>query len=161
MRRALTVTLLGLPLAGAAYGALTKRLLRMYAARLMDGDIDGFLRFYADDATLEFPGDNSWGPAYRGKDEIRGFLERFLSVGLRGEVHEIAITGPPWAATVFVRFTDRVRAPDGTLVYENDAVIRLESRWGKVVRERVYEDTEKVAELDRYLEANAPAVTVG
>jgi ketosteroid isomerase-like protein len=161
MRRLATAALLGAPLAQAAYAALTRLLLRRSAARLMDGDVDGFLRFYADDATLVFPGDNSWGPEYRGKAEIRGFLERFLSVGLRGEVGEIALVGPPWDATVFVRFIDHARAADGTLVYENDAVIVLSSRWGKVVKERVFEDTEKVAAFDRYLEAREPAVTVG
>jgi hypothetical protein len=40
-------------------------------------------------------------------------------------------------------------------------VIVLSSRWGKVVKERVFEDTEKVAAFDRYLEAREPAVTVG
>jgi ketosteroid isomerase-like protein len=161
MRRLAAAALLAAPLAQGAYAALTRLLLRRAASRLMEGDVDGFLRFYADDATLSFPGENSWGPEYRGKAEIRAFLERFLSVGLRGEIHEVAVVGPPWDATVFVRFTDHARALDGSLVYENDAVIVLESRWGKVVSERVFEDTEKVAAFDRYLEAREPAVTVG
>lgn len=158
MRR-LTTAALAIPAAHMAYAGSTRVLLRRYAAKLMDGDIDAFLRFYADDATLEFPGENSWGPVYRGKNEIRGFLERFLRVGLQGEVHEVAVSGPPWKANVFVRFTDRAHGPDGELVYENDAVIHLESRWGKVVRERVYEDTERVAEFDRYLESREPALS--
>ena len=115
------------------------------------------IRFYADDATLRFPGENSWGPVYRGKDEIRGFLERFLRMGLRGESLEIAVAGPPWDTTVFVRFDDRATAPDGTVVYENRAVIVLKGRWGKVVSEEVFEDTERVAAFDRWLEANEPA----
>ena len=121
-------------LAQAAYATLTRVLLRRTAAGLMRGDVDGFLRFYADDAELHFPGENSWGPVYRGKAEIRAFLERFLRVGLQGEVREVAVVGPPWKATVFLHFTDHADAADGTRVYENDAVIMLESRWGKVVR---------------------------
>ncbi|MEA2388140.1 MAG: hypothetical protein QOG41_913 [Thermoleophilaceae bacterium] len=160
MRRLATAAILGAPLAQAAYAAAFRALLRRAVPRLMEGDVDAFLRFYADDATLSFPGDNSWGPEYRGKEEIRGFLERFLRVGIRGEVHEISVSGPPWDTTVFVRFTDHAHGPDGTLVYENDAVVILKSRWGKVVSERVYEDTEKVAEFDRYLESREP-VTVG
>jgi ketosteroid isomerase-like protein len=159
MRRLATTALLAAPLAQAVYAAALKALLRWQAGRLMEGDVDAFLQFYADDATIEFPGDNSWGPVYRGKDEIRGFLERFLRVGLRGEIHEVLVSGPPWDTTVCVHFTDHARAPDGELVYENDAMIVLKSRWGKVVRERVYEDTEKVAELDRWLEQNEPALT--
>jgi ketosteroid isomerase-like protein len=156
MRR-LALAALVLPAAQAAYAAAYRRLLRSTAERLMSGDVDAFLRFYADDATLTFPGENSWGPVYRGKDEIRGFLERFLRVGLRGELLDIAVSGPPWDTTVFVRFDDRASAPDGTVVYENRAVILLKGRWGKVVSEEVFEDTERVAAFDRWLEANEPA----
>ena len=156
MRR-LALAALALPAAQALYATAFERMLRRTAARLMAGDVDAFLRFYADDAELHFPGDNSWGPVYRGRDEIRGFLERFLRVGIRGEVHEVMVKGPPWDTTLLVHFSDRARGPDGALVYENDAVIRLQARWGKIVYEQVYEDTEKVAELDRWLERNEPA----
>ena len=158
MRR-VALALLAVPTAQAAYGVAFRHMMRRNVRKLMDGDVDAFLGFYADDAKLVFPGDNSWGPEYSGKDEIRGFLERFLRVGLQGEVQEIVLTGPPWDTTAYVRFLDHARAPDGSLVYENDAVIRIKARWGKVVFERVYEDTEKVAELDRWLEANEPALT--
>ena len=137
----------------AAYAAAFRWMLRRTAAKLMAGDVDAFLRFYAEDAVIVFPGENSWGPEYRGHDEIRGFLERFLRVGLQGELHEILVSGPPWSTTVLARFTDHAHAPDGTKVYENDAIVHLRVRWGKVVSERVYEDTEKVAAFDRYLES--------
>jgi ketosteroid isomerase-like protein len=159
-RRALAAAALAVPAAQAAYGAILQRMLRRSAGRLMAGDVDAFLKFYADDATVTFPGDNSWGPVYRGKDEIRAFLERFLRVGLRGELHEILVSGPPWDTTVCVRFDDYGRAPDGTLFYENRAMIFLKARWGKVVSEEVFEDTERVAALDRWLEASEPAVGV-
>jgi ketosteroid isomerase-like protein len=162
VRRLATVAL-ALPAAQAAYAAIYRRVLRRMASGLMEGDVEGFLRFYADDATLTFPGDNSWGPVYRGKREIRGFLERFLRVGLRGEVGEIAVVGPPWNTTAFVRFDDRARGRDGSLVYENEAVVVIKGRWGKVVSETIFEDTEKVAAFDRYLEAHEErtAVKVG
>ena len=156
-RRGLAVAVLAAPAAQAAYAAAFRLMLRRTAGRLMAGDVDAFLRFYADDATLTFPGDNSWGPVYRGKDEIRAFLERFLRVGLQGELHEILVSGPPWDTTVAARFDDRATAPDGTIVYENRAMIFLKVRWGKVVSEEVFEDTERVAAFDRWLEANEPA----
>jgi ketosteroid isomerase-like protein len=156
-RRALAIAALAAPAAAqAAYDAAFERMLRRSVANLMAGDVDAFLKFYADDATLHFPGDNSWGPVYRGKDEIRGFLERFLRVGLQGQVHEILVSGPPWDTTVTVRFDDRATAPDGTIVYENRAMVLLKVRWGKVVSEEVFEDTERVAAFDRWLEANEP-----
>jgi ketosteroid isomerase-like protein len=160
-RRALALAALAAPAAQAAYAAAYRAMLRRTVPRLMAGDVDAFLRFYADDATLTFPGDNSWGPVYRGKKEIRAFLERFLRVGLRGELGEIVVSGPPWDTTVCVRFDDHATAPDGTRVYENRAVVFFKSRWGKVVSEEVFEDTEKVAAFDRYLEAHEPVVTAG
>lgn len=160
MRRALVAAALAVPAAQATYAAALRYMLRRAAGRLMAGDVDSYLRFYADDATLLFPGDNSWGPEYRGKDEIRGFLERFLRVGLTGELHEILVSGPPWDTTVCVRFTDHGTAGDGTRFYENRAMVYIKARWGKVRFEEIYEDTEKTAELDRYLESREPAVTV-
>jgi ketosteroid isomerase-like protein len=159
MRR-FAIAALALPAAQALYAAAFDRMLRRNVRLLMEGNVDAFARFYADDAQLVFPGDNSWGPVYRGKDEIRAFLERFLRVGLRGEVHEVLVGGPPWNTTLLVRFTDRAHGPDGELVYENDALVRVKARWGKIVYEQVYEDTEKVAEFDRWLERNEPAPAV-
>jgi ketosteroid isomerase-like protein len=156
VRRALAAAALGLPAAQAAYAAIYRAVLRRTAARLMAGDVDAFLSFYADDATITFPGDNSWGPVYRGKDEIRGFLERFLRVGLRGELREVLVSGPPWDTTICARFDDTATAPSGEVVYENRAVIFLKGRWGKVVSEEVFEDTERVAALDRWLEEHEP-----
>ncbi|TMK68323.1 MAG: nuclear transport factor 2 family protein [Actinobacteria bacterium] len=74
---------LALPAFQALYSAVFGFLLRRAAGRLMAGDVDAFLRFYADDAEVSFPGGSSWGRVYRGKAEIRGFLERFLRAGLR------------------------------------------------------------------------------
>ena len=150
---------LALPALQALYSAVFGFLLRRAAGRLMAGDVDAFLRFYADDAELSFPGGSSWGRVYRGKAEIRGFLERFLRVGISGEVHEILVTGPPWDTTACVRFTDRALGSDGAPVYENRAMILLKSRWGKVVSEEIFEDTERTAAFDRYLELNEPRVT--
>ena len=150
---------LALPALQALYSAVFRFLLRRAAGRLMAGDVDAFLRFYANDAELSFPGGSSWGRVYRGKAEIRGFLERFLRVGISGEVHEILVTGPPWDTTACVRFTDRALGSDGAPVYENRAMILLRSRWGKVVSEEIFEDTERTAAFDRYLELNEPRVT--
>jgi ketosteroid isomerase-like protein len=158
MRR-LAFVALALPAAQALYAAAFERMLRRNVRLLMEGNVDALAGFYADDAELHFPGDNSWGPVYRGKDEIRAFLERFLRVGIRGEVHEVMVSGPPWATTLLVHFSDRARGPDGALVYENDAIVLVKARWGKIVYEQVYEDTEKVAEFDRWLERNERTAT--
>lgn len=146
----------GATTAHAAYTGAVRALLRRNVAALMDGDPTPLLRLYAPHPELHFPGDHSWGPVYRGPQEIEGFLRRFLAAGLRGEVSDIYVAGPPWATRIALRFDDHAHDADGARVYANHAVIVLRTRWGRVVHEEVFEDTQKVAALDAHLEAGTP-----
>jgi ketosteroid isomerase-like protein len=143
----------------AAYTGAIRALLRHNVAALQAGDPAPLLRLYASDATLVFPGRHSWGRTYRGRDEIEAFLRRFLAAGLRGELGAIVIDGPPWRTTIAVEFEDEARDGAGKRIYENRAVIVLRTRWGKVVTEEVYEDTQAVAAFDEQLDLTAPAPT--
>ena len=134
--------------ARAAYLAAVRALLRRNAAALMGGDPAPLLRMYAEDAELVFPGRHSWGRTYRGKGEIEAFLRRFHATGLRGEIGAILVDGPPWDARIAVEFADWIDE-GGKRIYDNRAVLVLRTRWGRVVHEELYEDTQKVAELDR------------
>lgn len=142
--------------AGAALPALAnaglKAKIRYDTRAMMGGDVKPLLFNYARDATLTFPGNSSWGRTYRGKDEIAGFLQRFLDSGIRGEIEEIVVNGPPWRQTVAIRFNDVAKDPEGRVVYENRAVIVAELAWFRIRREEVYEDTEKAAAFDAYME---------
>jgi ketosteroid isomerase-like protein len=142
-------------LAHVAYPAAVRALLRRNVAALMSGDPSRLVAMYAPGATLVFPGEHSWGPVYRGPREIEGFLRRFLEAGLRGDLGAIFVDGPPWATRIAVEFTDHAHDADGTRVYENRAVIVLRTRWGRIVAEEVYEDTQKVAAFDDHLAAVA------
>ncbi len=84
-------------------------------------------------------------------------LERFVRVGLRFEVREILVKGPPWGTTVCLWFTDRLAAQDGSIVYENRGTILAKIAWGKVFYYEVNEDTQKVDELDEWLAAHEPS----
>jgi ketosteroid isomerase-like protein len=129
--------------AGPAYRAAVRFLIRYLVRRLSAGEVEPLLRMYADDATLVFPGRHSWGRDYHGKAEVEGFLRRFVSAGLRGETQEVLVNGPPWNTSVAVLFNDQ--APGD---YENRAVIFVKIRWGKIYFEETYEDTQKVAEWE-------------
>jgi ketosteroid isomerase-like protein len=140
----------------AAYLAGVRALLRRNAAALMAGDPGPLLRMYDDDAELVFPGRHSWGRTYRGKAQIEAFLRRFHATGLRGEIGAIFVDGPPWDTRIALEFADWIDE-GGERVYENRAMLVFRTRWGRVVHEELYEDTQKVAELDRRL---APATRV-
>lgn len=156
---------IGASAARAAYRSGTRALLRRNVARLMDGDPEPLLSLYHPDVEMTFPGEHSWGRTYRGRDEVSAFLRRFLDAGLRGELGAIFLDGPPWATRIALEFDDHAHHPrTGERIYANRAVIVLRTRWGRVVREEVYEDTQKVAAFDARLaeiaaEANADATT--
>ena len=157
MRRSAALALAAAPgILPPAYRLAVKAMLRRNVRRFMEGDVDAFLAGYSDDATITFPGRHSWAGVYRGTREIEQFLQRFKRVGLKGETHEILVHGSPWNTTVCVRFTDDLTTPDGSRVYENRAMVLVTARWGKIVTEEVFEDTQRVAALDEYLEVHEP-----
>ena len=137
--------------ARAAYAGAVRAILRRNAAALFAGDPKPLLRMYAPDATMVFPGVHSWGRTYRGRDEIEAFLRRFHASGLRGELGAIFVEGPPWATRIAIEFDDHACDAHGTKVYENRALIVLRTRWGRVVHEELFEDTQKVAAFDEHL----------
>jgi uncharacterized protein (TIGR02246 family) len=137
--------------ARAAYTGAVRAILRRNAAALFAGNPKPILRMYAPDATMVFPGEHSWGRTYRGRDEIEAFLHRFHAAGLRGELGTIFVEGPPWATRIAIEFNDHARDANGTKVYENRALIVLRTRWGRVVHEELFEDTQKVAAFDAHL----------
>jgi hypothetical protein len=102
-------------------------------------------------------GRHSWAGNYRGKDEAERWMLRFVRVGVQLEPHEIVVTGPPWDTTICVRFTDRLTAPDGGVVYANRSTIFGKISWGKLTYHEMNEDTQKVVELDEYLALHEPA----
>lgn len=140
------------------FGWIVRLMIRRGVRHLNAGDIGPLLSSYSREAVLVFPGDHSWGGEYRGKDQIEGFLRRFVRVGLQIEPQEIVVSGPPWNVIVCIRFTDKATEPDGTVVYTNRGVIFAKSAWGKIVFQEDYEDTQRVVEFDKYLALHEPTI---
>jgi ketosteroid isomerase-like protein len=148
-------------LAGAALGlgarALLPRLLllrfRPDVAKLNAGDHTALLDAYADDFVLHFnEGPHRWAGDWVGKAAFDRFLQNFTAAGIQGEIKSIATSGPLWALTMWVRFDDHADAPDGTRIYENQTVLVLRTRWGKVVEQHdFYVDTQEIVDFDRRL----------
>lgn len=95
------------------YHFAVRRLLRHAIDRLNEGDASLVLQMAAPDAELVFPGDNSWatmfGPTERGRhghvthcgiEELTAFADRFVREGLRFEIEDILVAGPPWNTRV-------------------------------------------------------------
>jgi ketosteroid isomerase-like protein len=136
------------------YASAVRFMIRRSVRRINAGDIRPTLNSFADDATLVFPGDHSWGGEYKGKPAIEGFLRRFVGAGLQIVPEEIVVAGLPWNTRVCMRFTNEARDPDsGAVVYANRGIIYARAVWGKITYQEDYEDTQRVVEFDSYLAA--------
>jgi hypothetical protein len=62
---------------------IAKRLISYLMERLRAGDVRPILALDAPDVELTFPGDSSWSGVFRGKAEVRRWLERFVASGLQ------------------------------------------------------------------------------
>ena len=143
------------------YKAAVRHMLRRTIGALNRGDYAPALAMFTADATLTFPGRNSWSrqhrepeggcdqfPTHRGRAEIETFLRRYVDHGLQMEVEDILVNGPPWNTRVAARVHDWVPGADGQRLYANRAVLFARARWGKLVEQEDYEDTERVVAYD-------------
>lgn len=134
------------------YSWIIGRVVRTVIGRLNAGDIRLLMVTVASDAVLVFPGESSFAGEHRGKHAIEAWLKRFVELGPRFVVHDVAVAGPPWNMRVCFRFSDRITVPGGG-DYDNEGMEYLRMRWGMIREQRVYLDTERVARLDARLAA--------
>jgi ketosteroid isomerase-like protein len=133
------------------YRHVIARTMRRNFARLSRGDYDPIVRRFAEDSVLEMNGDHALAGERRGRAEaaewFRATWEAFPD--LRLLPRDVVVTGPPWNTRVATRFDVRATLPDGT-EYRNAGMQYLRVRWGRVVEDRLYEDTQRLAAaLDR------------
>lgn len=138
------------------YSWIVGRIVGFLYGKVSKGDLRLPLLGLAKDARLVFPGESSFGGEQRGKSAIEAWMRRFASLRPEFTVHDAAAAGPPWNMRVFMRFTDRIVAPNG-YVYENTGMEYIRIKWGLIRELGVYLDTEKVAALDAQLRAGDAA----
>lgn len=152
------------------YKAAIRAMVRRNIDQLNQGDYRPLLKMAAPEAELSFPGDNSWSrmfrptrgsgrawhPTHRGSVELEAFAQRFVDAGLRIDIEDILVNGPPWRTRICVRATDGTSDAQGTEVYANRVSVFIESRWGRLLRWEDYLDTERVAAWDRTVGTGAP-----
>jgi ketosteroid isomerase-like protein len=133
---------------------IAKQVISRVMARNRSGDIRATVALDAPDVRFTFPGDNSWSGTFRGKEEVRRWLERLVEVGVKTFPDEVVAVGFPWNTTVCIRGHDYVKSPEGETVYENRFVIWGKMKWGRMKEYEVYEDTIKPRALDEWWAAN-------
>lgn len=122
--------------------------------KLNDGDPSGALNMFAPDARFVFPGRHSFAADLNDPDRIGAWFERFVALGPHFEIADVLVSGPPWNMRVGVRFADRISLPNGGH-YENEGMQYLQLRWGRVRLDRIFLDTQAVADADPLLTASS------
>lgn len=149
------------------YKAAVRALIRRNIRLLNAGRYEPTLAMFAPGATLAFPGDNSWAgmfrtpvksqepfATHRGTAEIEAFLRRFVDSGIEMHVEDILVNGPPWNTRAAVRVHHGITEPSegsDADIYANRAVLMVRVRWGKILEQEDYEDTERVRAYDERL----------
>src|SRR5437763_5997363 len=134
------------------YSSIVGRVVGFLYGKVSKGDLRLPLLGLAKDARLFFPGNNSFGGEHRGKPAIEAWMRRFASLRPEFTVRDVAAAGPPWNMRVFMRFSDRIVAPNG-YVYENSGLEYIRIKGGLIREIHVHLDTEKVSALDVQLRA--------
>jgi ketosteroid isomerase-like protein len=125
------------------YHAAVKRLTKRTYAALSRGQYDRVVRSFAPNATLTFAGDHALGGTFKGADAIGGWFERlfrvFPDLGLHPD--RIVVEGGPWNTRVATCFRVTATLPNGAS-YRNEGMQFLNIRWGRVIEDRLVEDTQ-------------------
>ena len=140
-------------------------MIRRNIAALNDGRHEPALTMFAPDAGLSFPGINSWSGqfrtpttgrdasrSHRGRDETEAFLRRYLDHRIQMSIEDI-LNGPPWNTRIALRAHVWAVGPDGGDACGDRAVLMINARRGKIRRQQDYEDRERAAAFDAYMDS--------
>ena len=124
------------------YRMIVRRRVRSAFRHLSAGDFAYVLRMFGPRSVFCIPGDHPLGGELRGHDAVQEYFGRVnrLFPDLRFESLAVVVSGWPWDTLVGTRLAISATLPDGRL-YTNEGMQFLRLRWGKVVEDRIYEDT--------------------
>ena len=127
------------------YARLIDRYVRRVYTHFNAGDAEPAIRRFAQQSHFIFRGDSRLAADLYTKPEIARWLRDLMQEGLRWEIHDIVVAGPPWNTRFVTCFTvSTLRRPDGSQpAYRGVQYARL--RWGRVQLDDILPDTQAVA----------------
>ena len=125
------------------YSWIVRRNVRRGFQRLSDEGYEQVLWQFDADVEFSFAGTHALGGARRGVAQVREWFEQLFRLfpGIRFDVRQVLVAGWPWDTRVATHFAVSAPRADGS-VYHNDGVQLVRLRWGRIVEDHVYEDTQ-------------------
>lgn len=139
------------------YTAIVRRIIRTGFRALSAGDYEQVLRLFHSQVNFSFAGTSPLGGERSGVEAVREWFQRLYTYfpGIQFTVHQVIVQGWPWNTLAVTRFSIAAPRLDGS-VYDNEAMQFVRLRWGRVVEDRLYEDTHKLEqELQQRLSVQA------
>jgi ketosteroid isomerase-like protein len=135
------------------YKAFVHRIVRTGFRALSAGDYEQVLRQFHPQVVFSFAGPAPLGGERTGVEAVRAWFQRLFSSfpGIQFTVQQVIVQGWPWNTLVATRLSIAAPRADGS-TYQNEAMQFVRLRWGKVIEDRLHEDTYKLAaELQKRL----------
>lgn len=128
------------------YTTIVSRIVRDGFHALSAGDYEHVLRQFHPQVIFSFAGPAPLGGERRGMGAVREWFQRLFSYfpGIQFTIHHVIVQGWPWNTLVATQLSVAAPRADGSM-YRNEAMQFLRLRWGKVVEDRLCEDTYKLA----------------
>ncbi len=145
------------------YHAIVRRIMRAGFRRMsVTHDASQLVAQFSDDAVLVLSGDHDLGGEQRGREAIARWFARLFAMfpGFAIEPLAIVVAGPPWATTAATRFRITATLPDGS-PYTNEGMQFVRIRFGRILEDRIYEDTAKLSSaLEKIAAASGARATI-
>ncbi len=101
---------------------------------------------FARESVLRFPGDHALAGEFHGREAIHGWFARAWSLfEMDFIVDDVVVGGPPWDMRVASRWRNSPRTSDGR-VFPNRGMQYMRIRFGRVVEDELYEDSQVLAQ---------------
>lgn len=128
------------------YKTLVRRIVHAGFHSVNRGDYEQLLRQFEPQVVFSFAGPAPLGGERRGVEDVREWFQRLFSYfpGIQFTVEQVIVQGWPWNTLVATRLSVAAPRADGS-TYQNEAMQFLRVRWGKVVEDRLQEDSYKLA----------------
>ena|SRR5437660_12400519 len=125
------------------YRLVVRVMARRQFRLLSEGSIDRFMSVFNEQSIFHFAGNHEFGGRRVGAEAIRPVIEAMHArfPDLRITPVRIFVQGWPWNTFVACHLEVRASLPSG-VPYRNAGMQLLQLRWGKVVEDRIYEDTD-------------------
>lgn len=127
------------------YKTIVRRNVYASFRALSSGDYEQVLRHFHPHVVFSFAGPAPLGGERSGIADVRAWFQRLYSYfpGIQFSIHQVIVQGWPWNTLVATRLSIAAPRSDGS-DYRNEAMQFLRLRWGKVVEDRLHEDTYKL-----------------